>query len=277
MDQDPSPTPTPARRARHPVARFVRGRVRPLFSRPLARLAAAVVPAIYIAYMRLVWSTSRIVGAEGFRREVENIVERHDGAVGLLWHEEVMTVAWGYSWVGLACHTLASLGESGEVITRMLRRLGFTVFRGGSTTGRSRRREGALRDMVEHMRSTPRVLYGITVDGSKGPPYRLKTGSIVIARECGRPVFIARTWYRRCLRLRTWDRMAVPLPFNEIRYYCRGPWPVPAEAASEEGLERFTVRIENELLDLAAQSYDELGQQRPDALVRRDGSPARAH
>lgn len=272
MEQQPAPLPARPRPDRNPVARFFRERVRPIFSRRLAALAAAVAPHIYVAYMRFVWATSRIVGAEEFRRQVQETVERHDGAVGILWHEEVMTVAWGYSWVGCACHTLASLGESGEVIARMLRMLGFTVFRGGSTTGRSRRREGAMRDMIEHMRTTPRVLYGITVDGSKGPRYRLKTGSVVIARECGRPLIVVRTWYRRCIRLGTWDRMAVPLPFNEIRYYFRGPFPVPADASTPEGLERFTLELENELIDLAARSYDESGQDRPAELVRRSGA-----
>ena len=62
---------------------------------------------------------------------------------------------------------------------------------------------------------------------------------------------------------------AVPLPFNVIRYYLRGPFEVPESASTEEGLERFTVEIENELLDLAARSYRDLGQPVPANLVRR--------
>lgn len=256
------------RRPRGPVANFWRERIRPLFSRRLSRLASLVVPHLYMGYMRLVWATSRIEGIDEFAR-LRRIIEDHDGAVGVLWHEEVMTVAFGYFWVGFPAQTLASVGEAGDVIARMLKMCRFVVFRGGTTTGKSRRREGVLRDMIDHMRTHRRVIYGITVDGSKGPAYRMKTGSIVIARECGRPVILARTWTKRHLRLPTWDRMAVPLPFNVIRYYLRGPFEVPASASTEEGLERFTIEIENELVALAARSYRDLGRPVPPNLVPR--------
>ena len=85
------------------------------------------------------------------------------------------------------------------------------------------------------MRKTDGVIYGLTVDGSKGPAYRLKRGGVVIARECGRPIVLVRTWYRRCLRLDTWDRTAIPLPFNRIHYYLEGPYFAPADADTEAG------------------------------------------
>jgi len=267
--RSPDSQPQIRRRARHrgPLAQFVRSRLRPLFSRRLAALAAAVVPALYMFYMRLVWATSRVDGRDFLR--LKEIITHYNGAVGLLWHEEVMTVAFGYYYLGFRPHTLASVGESGELISRMLTRCGFVVFRGGSTTGRSRRREGALEEMIAHMRTHDQVIYGLTVDGSKGPPYRLKTGGIIIARECGKPVILARTWYKRCLRLPTWDRMALPLPFNVIRYYLRGPYIVPESARNEAGLEAFRLHIENDLIDLAAHSYDDMGQARPANLVKR--------
>lgn len=244
-----------------------RTHVRPLFSRRLAALAAAVIPSLYLLYMRLVWATSRIE-PQNFAA-LHDIVAQSNGAVGLLWHEEVMTVAFGYAYLGFRPHTLASLGESGELIARMLVRCGFVVFRGGTTTHRSRRRHGTLDEMIAHMKTHDRVIYGLTVDGSKGPAYRMKTGGIIIARECGKPIALVRTWYKRCLRLPTWDRMALPLPFNVIRYYLKGPYMVPPSAHTEAGLETFRQRLENDLIELAARSYDDMGQPRPANLVER--------
>ena len=152
----------------------------------------------------------------------------------------------------------------------MLKLCGYVVFRGGSTSGKARRREGTLLEMIEHMRTTPEVTYGLTVDGSKGPAYRMKTGGIVIARECGKPIALVRTWYKRCLRMRTWDRMALPLPFNVIRYYIRGPYHVPESARTDEGLLRFRNELESDLIDLAVQSYADMGQEVPPNLVKRD-------
>ena len=250
---------SPVRQARRRLQRFV--------SRGLSRLAALVVPWLYLLYMQFVWATSR-VEPHDFPR-LHDISAEHNGAVALLWHEEVMTVAYGYDYLGFRGHTLASVGAAGEVITRMLRLCNFVVFRGGTTTGRSRRREGVLQEMIDYMRTTDGVIYGLTVDGSRGPPYRMKTGGIVIARECGKPVVLARTWYKRMLRLPTWDRMAVPLPFNVIGYYLRGPYTVPASAQTEAGLDAFRLQLENDLIDLAACSYDDMGQPRPANLRKR--------
>lgn len=256
-------------RKRGPVANFYRSRVRPLFSKPLSRFAAWIVPYIYLAYMRLVWATSRLEGRDEF--VLNDIAREHDGAVCLLWHEEVFTVAFGYPYIGIRGHTLASLGESGELITRMLELCGYVVFRGGSSSGPTRRHLTVLRDMIDHMKSRPDVIYGITVDGSKGPAYRMKMGGVVIARDCQKPLVLVRTWYKRCLRLNTWDRMAVPLPFNVIRYYLRGPYFAPADA-DETALAALRQRLEDDLIDLAVQSYDDMGHPRPANLVKQSAA-----
>jgi len=139
----------------------------------------------------------------------------------------------------------------------------------GSTTSRSRHREGVIDDLVAHMRDHHGVLYGLTVDGSKGPAYRLKTGGIVVAAACGKPIALVRTWYRHSLRLPTWDRTAIPLPFNRIAYSYRGPYFAPESLADGAGLERFQNELEDDLVDLAAESYAVMGQPRPTNLVKR--------
>jgi len=235
---------------------------------PIVGLGLAVVPSLYLLYMRLVYATSR-VRANDFGR-LHDIIREHDGAVGLLWHEEVFTVAYGYPHLGFRPHTLASLGRIGELITRLLLRCGFVVFRGGSSSKASRHRADVVPELIEHMRSNPEVIYGLTVDGSQGPPYRMKRGGVVVARECGRPIVLARTWYRRCLRLPTWDRTAIPLPWNEIVYSLAGPYRVPTDAASEPGLARFVLELEDRLIELALRSYAELGQTPPAALRKRN-------
>ena len=55
-----------------------------------------------------------------------------------------------------------------------------------------------------------------------------------------------------------------------IRYYIRGPYLVPENAHTEEGLEEFRDQLENDLIDLAARSYVDMGQKRPANLVKRD-------
>lgn len=266
-DAPAAPPPAPAqtkkrgkyrgnRRAWH---RRLRHFLRPIFVRPLLAVALWLVPRIYIAYMWLVWKTSRV---EDVRvQEIHEIRRAHDGVVCVLWHEEVFSVAWGYR--DFAPHTLASQGDAGELITRMLQLCGYVVFRGGSTGHSSRRNETVLLNMINHMKTTPNVLYGITVDGSKGPRYRLKRGAIAIARECRKPICCVRTWARRRVHLKTWDRMAIPLPFNRIKRYMSGPFHVPPEADTPEGFEAFRAKIEAELNALKELSERDLGAKAP--------------
>jgi lysophospholipid acyltransferase (LPLAT)-like uncharacterized protein len=158
------------------------------------------------------------------------------------------------------------------VLARILTHCGHGVVRGGSSRRASRRSENIVDELVGLVSSRDDVILGFAVDGTKGPPYRLKKGGLVVARECGCPIVLVRIWTRRNVRVRSWDRFAIPLPFNEIRYYLRGPFAVPA-AADEAGLERLRRKLEGELADLAAQSYTDMGQSVPSALeaVSREG------
>ena len=81
----------------------------------------------------------------------------------------------------------------------MLRLCNFVVFRGGS--GSKSRRRDVLGDLIEHMETTPRVIYGLTVDGSQGPVYRMKLGAVAIARACRCPIVLVRTHYTRGLTM----------------------------------------------------------------------------
>jgi hypothetical protein len=223
------------------------------------RIAVAVLPRVYVAYMWFVWKTSRIedCGLESLHA----IIRANDGTVGLLWHEEVFSVAWAYR--HFRPHTLASLGDAGEVIAKLLLLCGFTVFRGGSSNRASRRRSEVLEDMIQHMRETREVIYGITVDGSAGPKYYLKRGGIEIARACGKPVITVRTWPKRYIRLPTWDRMIVPLPFNHVKQYMVGPWFPPPDADDPAVFEAFRRRVEDAMVELAERSHRDFGHAPP--------------
>lgn len=243
------PPPATPRRS---LLKRIRRRLRPLFVRPLLAAATATLPYLYVAYMWVVWKTSRIED-RGYAG-LPALRDRYDGLVALLWHEEVFSVAWSYR--ALKAHTLANLGDSGEMITRLLELCGYTVFRGGSSRRKSRQRETMLVEMIRHMKTTPRVVYGLTVDGSHGPYHVMKPGGLLIAHKCRKPIVLVRTWAKRNVRLPTWDHMAVPLPFNHIRQYLIGPYHVPEDAADPAVFEAFREHLERELERLAQESLD---------------------
>ena len=219
--------------------------------RPLAGagmfVAKWTLPYLYVAYMWLVEHTSRVeeVGFPPGR-----VRETSGRAIAALWHDEVFFVAWFFG--KHRVDTLASRGDSGEIITRVLKLCGFRVFRGGSTSGKRRGSGAVLRDMVEHMQRESGVIYGITTDGSHGPLYRMKPGVVVLSASTETPIFVEKTWCRRYLRLPSWDRMLLPLPFNHIVIACAGPLHPPRDVWQPERFEAFRSEVEGLLCRVSA-------------------------
>ena len=224
----------------------------PRAARPIVRLAATVVPRLYAAWMDCVWGTSRVedAGLGGLR----DLVAAHDGCVALVFHEDALLAAWACRRLGLRPTTLVSVSDAGEVASRILEGCGFHVLRGGSSRRASRRRPLALLALIRHAQRQPRALCAVAVDGSHGPRRSLKSGGLALARAARKPIVLARVASRRSLRLPTWDRLAVPLPFGRIRLELRGPFATPPEAATAQGRERFRAWLERELTDLAEAS-----------------------
>jgi lysophospholipid acyltransferase (LPLAT)-like uncharacterized protein len=244
---------------RRPSRRPLR-RLRGFLSWHLVGIFSRVWPVIYMAYCAFVWKTSRV---EDYLTEpLHGALDRHDGFVGVLWHQEVFTVAYGYR--HMHPHTLASVGNQGRIITRMLERCNFVVFRGGSSGARGRRRR-VLPQLIEHMNNTPRVPYGITVDGSRGPAYEMKSGAIMIARTCRRPLWVTRTWFSNYFTLPTWDKTAIPLPFGRIVLRSLGPYWISPEARGPE-VEECRQHIQSELLEMAYMTAVEVGDIRPEEI-----------
>jgi lysophospholipid acyltransferase (LPLAT)-like uncharacterized protein len=214
--------------------------------RPIVRVAATALPSLYAAWMGFVWRTSRVedAGLGGLRE----LVAAHDGCVALVFHEDALLSAWACRRLGLRPATLVSVSDAGEIASRILAGCGFQVLRGGSSRGSSRRRPFALLALIRHLQRQPRALCAVAVDGSHGPRRSLKGGGLALARAARKPIVLARVASRPCLRLPTWDRLALPLPFGRIRLELRGPYAMPEDAATRAGLERFRARLEREML-----------------------------
>lgn len=250
------------RHAQHRRPRKLRRRVRHAVGELLLRWFVWVVPPIYYALCWLINASCEI--DDELQPPLLESVARHDHVVAVLWHQEVVTVAFNNR--DLGGHTLASTGSFGRVITALLEYCNFTVFRGGSSKGKRRKRR-VLPAMIHHMRQTKRVIYGITVDGSHGPAFRMKPGGVVIARACRAPLYVVRWSYSRRLTFNTWDRTVLPLPFGKLKGLAVGPYWIDPDSSAEE-VERFTRHLEEELLECCYRAEREVGIEHPDCLAQ---------
>lgn len=213
-----------ARHKKHSLKR----KLKRIFAKPLLKIAYVLIPRLYYLYMTLIWHTSKIeyYGMEKIVRGRK----KHGSCLCALWHENVFFVA--YCFREFAASTLASVGDLGEVITRMLKMCNFEVFRGGSSKGKSRKKR-ILPEMIEHMKQHHNILYGITVDGSSGPPYVAKTGVLAIAKEIGSPVYVVHVLSKPTVRMLSWDRTRIAFPFSRIIVFVEGPYFCPSDATLE--------------------------------------------
>lgn len=212
-----------------------------------------IVPYLYIAYMKLVWMTSKV--EENSLHLIQHIEKDtpHKSAV-VLWHQDVFFVAWAYK--HLRPHTIASIGDAGEVIARMLRLCNYTIFRGGSSKGRTRRTK-ILEEFIKHIQNYQQPMcIGITVDGSSGPIYRMKHGAIVMSVTTGATIYLCRVWCKRRIVLPTWDHTTIPLPFNQILIRFEGPYYPPTRDVNDtQGIEQFRHDMELKLADLTYEMF----------------------
>lgn len=71
-------------------------------------------------------------------------------------------------------------------------------------------------------------------DGPAGPAKQLKHGILHIAQQSGLPIVAIKFEIKRSLKLSSWDKKCIPLPFNDIRVYMSSPISVVDHLESQE-------------------------------------------
>ncbi|HXC51152.1 MAG TPA: DUF374 domain-containing protein [Candidatus Limnocylindrales bacterium] len=193
------------------------------------RVVMRIAPVVYRAWMRLVAATSQV--DESAARELDGRRRRGEGIVLLMLHQDVFVAPWFLR--GLGVCGLASTGDAGDIIDAVMRSLGHSNVRGGTSGRESRRRTlGALRSMIRYGkdRAHEGFLIAITPDGSIGPAGACKPGFALVALETGASVWCIKIHAAPSLLLDTWDRTMIPLPFGRVWARMEGPFEIPADA-----------------------------------------------
>ncbi len=188
-----------APRKQKPMAKW-RTRLFPKFAAPLAIL------------LRLYWRSVRLrVSGE---ERIEHLLASKTRFIPCAWHQrQIFAIAYliRLRKRGVQPGALISPSKDGELAARLLDELGVQAVRG------SGRRSGALamRDMylaIKEQDLSPLI----APDGSTGPPHEFKPGAIMLARLSGSPVVPLSFACTAGIKLRSWDRLLLPLPFSRV-------------------------------------------------------------
>jgi lysophospholipid acyltransferase (LPLAT)-like uncharacterized protein len=222
----------------------------PWWLEPASAAGAGVVRALGAT-----WRLAR-VGMEG----PEAAIARGEGCIVAFWHARLLPLVFTHRRRGTV--VLVSRHRDGELITRIIERLGFLTERGSSTRGGG---EGARR-MMRH--AGARRMLAITPDGPRGPALRVKPGLVWLASRSGLPVVPVATAASRAWRMGSWDGFRVPRPFARVVVGYGEPIAIPRDL-DDASAERWRVRIEEAIAGLT-DAFDA----RAGAL--RSAAPARA-
>jgi lysophospholipid acyltransferase (LPLAT)-like uncharacterized protein len=149
------------------------------------------------------------------------------GSVLALWHGQLFPLAWAVRDMKLL--VLVSEHRDGEIITRILENLGYTMIRGSSTRGGAR----ALAEMIRALRSGRSI--AITPDGPKGPARVFSPGAAVAAQRAEVPVFPLYCSVSSAWRFNSWDRFMIPRPFARVVVHLGDPTFVRGTTPAEAG------------------------------------------
>lgn len=244
-----------ARTRNDPGALNRRGLARPLRN-PRVQGALARLTAAYLG-----WALSTIRWRSVGREAAEAIWDSGDGVIVCFWHSRIL--------ISPACwpldraqepRALISLSADGEFIARAMERLGFPAIRGSSAKASDRAKakggEVAFRHTLNWLRAGGGI--AITPDGPRGPAESMTEGPPMLAGVSGVPVLLVGLACAPCLRLRTWDRAVVPLPFARGAIVWDQPSPVAPRTPAAE-IERLSRRWAERLTTATARAEAALG------------------
>lgn len=199
---------------------------------------------VLAGYIRLVYLTSR---TRRFVDPAAIAAGYHDGtnnAIYCLWHGRMM-LATVLAPPKRQHNMLISHHRDGILISQVISHFGHRTVSGSSSRGA----RGAVREMLRLLEAGEHV--GITPDGPRGPNQQIVgKGAIGLARRSGKAIVPITFSASRCIRLGSWDRFMLALPFSRIVFCIGAPITVGADDDDDELCNRLGQAM-NALVDKA--------------------------
>lgn len=167
------------------------------------------------AWMRFCFATIRWTHQnEGV---AEAVWDRGGGVLCAFWHSRLALA--GACWPqdrAQPARGLISLSPDGQFLARAMARLGFPAIRGSSSNkDKADRAKGGSQALRDGLRQLKVGALALTPDGPRGPARQMAEGLPMLARMSGAPTLFIGLSCSPAIRLSSWDRAVLPLPFGK--------------------------------------------------------------
>lgn len=210
-----------------------------------AEVVQKTLAALFSGYLKFVYATLRWT-REGDERPV-HVWKTGGGAILCFWHSRIplSPCSWELKRGAQDMRALISRSADGEFIALTMEKIGFPAIRGSrkklSNPTKEKGGSEALREMVRWVKGGGGV--AITPDGPKGPANVMGEGTPVLAKLTGAPVLMVGLACKPCLRLPSWDRTVLPLPFGRAAMVWDGPVTLDKDADNAAIAAEWTERL----------------------------------
>jgi hypothetical protein len=176
-----------------------------------------------------------------------------------IWHQNLFSGILAQT--GLPYIVIVSKSKDAEAVAFTCQRLGHLVVRGSSKKGNVDKGGSlALGGMIDFLKQG--FPGAVTVDGPKGPAFKVKPGIIGMARHSGAQIIPYATRSNRHFTFNSWDQFQLPKPFAKIVVAYGDPLKVDPDCDDYEGkqlaleseMNKLTIEAESELV-----RWNELG------------------
>jgi lysophospholipid acyltransferase (LPLAT)-like uncharacterized protein len=166
------------------------------------------------------------------------------------WHGRLLPLTYIHRNEGI--NVLVSTHQDGEYIAKVIHGLGFGTSRGSSTRGGIK----AVRELIQA--GTDRLDLAITPDGPRGPREKVQPGAVYLAARLGLPIVPIGVASRPSVRIKSWDRFMIPLPFAGCTVVYGEPV-VYEGLVSDEALDDARADLEQRLRRVTKEADDDCG------------------
>jgi lysophospholipid acyltransferase (LPLAT)-like uncharacterized protein len=165
------------------------------------------------------------------------LVRSHEHCIYVLWHEYLLVPMLRFSHTSV--RLLISHHADGLIVAEVCKHLRMGLVRGSQ-------RHGGVAAVRILLRPGRYRSLAVTPDGPQGPRRHVKEGVIFLASRLGWPIVPIGVGLHRPWRLRSWDRLAIPRPFQPAAIVTDEPITVPPEIGRDE-MELYRQRVQDAL------------------------------
>ena len=208
----------------------------------LTQLLISLLGSLYVLF---VYKTSTIDLKN--RKNIDRLFKKKESFIYAFWHDQLLICP--LTWQSeFEIKVLISKHRDGDIIARLISKLGFKAIRGSTHKSGKTKNKGGLtsaRQMIKSLKNG--ISIGISPDGPKGPRHKVSDGILSISRLSNSSILPVGIGFKKKWVLNTWDKFIIPKPFNQITIIWGEPLPA---LKNERNINQIKSKLENTMYSL---------------------------